>query len=103
MASVKKCKELVGENEFMLQLKIWELRRACKVGPPDKRVVAKLVDSLGKAQDNLLAALVKEQEAQLNQPIITQYPRWMIDVEEVMAVAEAIIGTEDEDEYPIAS
>ena len=100
MASVKKCKELVGENEFMLQLKIRELRRACKVVPPDKRVVAKLVDSLGKAQDNLLAALVKEQEAQLNQPIITQYPRWMNDVEEVMAVAEAIIGAEDEDGVP---
>ena len=60
-------------------------------------MVAKLVASLDKAQGNLIAALVKEQEAQLNQPIITQYPRWMNDVEEVMAVAEAIIGAKDEE------
>ena len=53
MASIKECEKSKGVALAKLQAEIRQLRKACEVGAPNKRLVANMVASLYKALDSL--------------------------------------------------
>ena len=97
------CEKLRGAAEVMLQLEIWELRRACEMEAPNKRMVANRMASLDIAQYHLTHAnFGMKMNAQLDDDRYTQYMDALLDAaEEVKAVAEVVTRTVDEDGLPI--
>ena len=100
---MEECEKLRGAKGIMLQCTIRQLRKACEVDAPNKRLVAKRVASLEKALDDLFSShvdLLIKINAQLEGDRFTQlveaeeekYMQELDAVADVKAMAKVITG-----------